>query len=33
MWPKGKSAVEAYMPSWAKEWDRALGLKGEEGNS
>lgn len=27
MRPKGSQAIEAYMLSWAKEWDRGLGLQ------
>lgn len=34
MWNPGASGViEAYLPSGAKEWDRDLGLLGEEENS
>lgn len=30
---KGSQAIEVYMPSLAKEWERGLGLEGEVGNS
>lgn len=29
----GSRAIEAYMPSSAKEWERGLRLEGEVGNS